>query len=60
MWAVEYLWEQGEGVDVYTDPLEPPGGQGGGLHPRGEVVALAMPWGSWTSGAGPSLEEVRA
>jgi hypothetical protein len=29
MWAVDavarYLWEQGEGVDVYTDPEEPPG-----------------------------------
>ena len=20
-----YLWEQGEGLDIYTDPLEPPG-----------------------------------
>jgi hypothetical protein len=28
MWAVDavarYLWEQGEGLDIYTDPLEPP------------------------------------
>jgi len=42
VWAVDalarYLWEQGEGVDIYTDPLEPPGhlvvSQGGGLYPR--------------------------
>jgi hypothetical protein len=29
MWAVDalarYLWEQGEGVDIYTDPPSPEG-----------------------------------
>jgi hypothetical protein len=51
MWAVDalarYLWERGEGVDIYTDPLEPPGHlvvrEGGHtrvLSPE-EVVALA-------------------
>jgi hypothetical protein len=23
--VARYLWEQGEGLDIYTDPLEPPG-----------------------------------
>lgn len=46
--VARYLWEQGEGVDVYTDPLEPPGHlvvrEGGYTRtftPE-EVVALAI------------------
>jgi hypothetical protein len=78
MWAVDavarYLWEQGEEVDIYTDPLEPPGHlvvrEGG--YPRvfspEEVVSLATALlalglmderGRLLRGA-PSLEEVRA
>jgi hypothetical protein len=51
MWAVDavarFLWEQGEGLDIYTDPLEPPGHlvvrEGGytRVFSPEEVVALA-------------------
>jgi hypothetical protein len=56
MWAVDalarYLWEQGEGVDVYTGPLEPP---------ATALLALGLmdERGRPLRGA-PSLEEVRA
>ncbi len=42
-----YLWEQGEGLDIYTDPLEPPGhlvvrdGDYTRVFSPGEVVSLA-------------------
>jgi hypothetical protein len=42
-----YLWEQGEGLDIYTDPLEPPGhlvvreGDYTRVFSPEEVVALA-------------------
>ena len=52
MWAVDavarYLWEQGEGLDIYTDPLEPPGhlvvreGDYTRVFSPEEVVALAI------------------
>ena len=78
MWAVDalarYLWEQGEGLDICTDPLEPPGhlvvrdGEHTRVFSPEEVVALATALlamglmderGRPLRGA-PSLEEVRA
>jgi hypothetical protein len=51
MWAVDavarYLWEQGEGLDIYTDPEDPPGhlvvrdGEYTRTFTPEEVVALA-------------------
>jgi len=78
MWAVDavarFLWEQGEGLDIYTDPLEPPGhlvvreGDYTRVFSPEEVVALAANLlalglmderGRPLRGA-PSLEGVRA
>jgi hypothetical protein len=45
--VARFLWEQGEGLDIYTDPLEPPGHlvvrEGGytRVFSPGEVAALA-------------------
>jgi len=69
-----YLWEQGEGLDIYTDPLEPPGhlvvreGDYTRVFSPEEVVALATALramglmderGRPLRGA-PSVEEVSA
>ncbi len=46
--VARYLWEQGEGLDIYTDPLEPPGhlvvreGDYTRVFSPEEVVALAI------------------
>ena len=45
--VARFLWEQGEGLDIYTDPLEPPGhlvvreGDYTRVFSPEEVVALA-------------------
>jgi hypothetical protein len=72
--VARYLWEQGEGLDIYTDPLEPPGhlvvreGDYTRVFSPEEVVALANALlamglmderGRPLRGA-PSVEEVRA
>jgi len=46
--VARFLWEQGEGLDIYTDPLEPPGhlvvreGDYTRVFSPEEVVALAI------------------
>jgi len=72
--VARFLWEQGEGLDIYTDPLEPPGhlvvreGDYTRVFSPEEVVALATALlamglmderGRPLRGA-PGLEEVRA